>query len=260
MNKENQSHVPHRYDFLDSLRGIALISMIVYHTVWDVVYIGDWDWSWFRTDTAYVWQQSICWTFILLSGFCWALGRRRVKRGLTVLGAGILTSLVTWNLPYEQRVTFGILTFLGAVMLLMIPLDKIFKKLPAVPGFVLSMLLFLLTKEINHEYLGIGMLRMVELPHAWNQKGPLLTFLGFTNESFYSADYFSILPWIFLFLAGHFLQKIACEKDLLDKIARRVPKLPLAVLGRHSLLIYLLHQPLIYFVLMLLGVIPNLLV
>lgn len=43
MNKENQSHVPHRYDFLDSLRGIALISMIVYHTVWDVVYIGDWD-------------------------------------------------------------------------------------------------------------------------------------------------------------------------------------------------------------------------
>ena len=59
---------------LDWIRGITLVSMILYHGAWDLVYLFGANWDWYRSKGAYVWQQSICWTFILLSGFCWALG------------------------------------------------------------------------------------------------------------------------------------------------------------------------------------------
>ena len=64
MEKQKKSRV----EWLDSIRGITLISMILYHAVWDIVYIAKVDWDWFKSDGAYIWQQSICWTFILLSG------------------------------------------------------------------------------------------------------------------------------------------------------------------------------------------------
>ena len=44
---------------LDSLRGLTLVSMIAYHTCWDLVYLYGFDWGWYRSCQAYVWQQSI---------------------------------------------------------------------------------------------------------------------------------------------------------------------------------------------------------
>ena len=73
-----------RYQVLDAIRGCALVSMILYHAAWDLVNMFGVDWPWYRGFAAHVWQQSICWTFILLSGYCWALGRRQLRRGLTV--------------------------------------------------------------------------------------------------------------------------------------------------------------------------------
>ena len=66
---------------LDALRGLTLVSMIAYHACWDLVYLFHADWDWYRGTGAYIWQQSICWTFILLSGFCFSLGRRRPPEG-----------------------------------------------------------------------------------------------------------------------------------------------------------------------------------
>ena len=58
-----------RYGIFDGIRGITLLSMIIYHGAWDLVYIYGVKWDWYRGAGAYLWQQSICWTFILLSGF-----------------------------------------------------------------------------------------------------------------------------------------------------------------------------------------------
>lgn len=58
---------------LDTLRGLTLVSMIAYHACWDLVWIAGMDWDWYRGQGAFFWQQSICWTFILLSGYCWSL-------------------------------------------------------------------------------------------------------------------------------------------------------------------------------------------
>ena len=71
-------HHPRRHG-LDTLRGLTLISMIAYHACWDLVYLFGKDWSWYRSEGAYLWQQSICWTFILLSGYCFHLGHHRVR-------------------------------------------------------------------------------------------------------------------------------------------------------------------------------------
>lgn len=62
-----------RYYALDDIRGITLISMIFYHAMWDIVFILGKDIKWYNEAPGYIWQQSIGWTFILLSGFAGSL-------------------------------------------------------------------------------------------------------------------------------------------------------------------------------------------
>ena len=69
-----------RYALLDSLRGLTLLSMIAYHAVWDLVYLYHFPFVGCLGRVVGVWQQSICWTFILLAGFCRPLGRRPLRR------------------------------------------------------------------------------------------------------------------------------------------------------------------------------------
>ena len=99
-----------RYHLPDSVRGLTLISMALYHAVWDMVYLFDEGWSWYQSPAAFLWQQSICWTFLLLSGFCLPMGRRGLRRGLTVLAASAAVTAVTVLFSPESRILFGVLT------------------------------------------------------------------------------------------------------------------------------------------------------
>ena len=141
-----------RYELLDSLRGLVLVSMILFHTCWDLVYIFGIKWGWYKEAGAYIWQQSICWSFILLSGFCWPLGKRHLKRGLLVLSAGGVISLITVVFMPENRVIFGVLTMLGTCTLIMIPLERLFRRIPSLAGFAVMVLLFVGTKNVNRGY------------------------------------------------------------------------------------------------------------
>ena len=157
--------------------------MILYHAAWDFVYIFGENWEWYRTDFAYIWQQSICWCFILLSGFCFSLGKKKWKRSLTVLGAGMVISFVTEIFMPQNRVRFGVLTLLGSSMLIVTLLEKFLdigrnrwckgeieiskqgttSKLCAWVCFAL----FLLTKNLNAGFLGFADVELVALPsHA----------------------------------------------------------------------------------------------
>lgn len=240
-----------RYDCLDILRGITLISMVAYHTVWDIVYIADYDLEWFRSDFAYIWQQSICWTFILLSGFCQTLGKRQFRRGVEVFLAGLLVTIITLIVTPQQRIIFGVLTLLGSSMLLMILLDRYLRKIPTAAGLLFSATLFVLTKNINRGYVGFGDLGTVNLPDSWYDKGYITTFLGFTDRSFFSTDYFSLMPWFFLFVTGYYLYQIFGKSKLLAKSYNGKIWIPFKFMGKHSLIIYLLHQPLIYLIVIL---------
>ena len=234
-----------RFQLLDTIRGIVLVSMIIYHATWNFVYIYGMNWKWYKSFGAYLWQQSICWTFILLSGFCFSLGKRHLKSGLMVFGSGILVTVATLIVMPSNRVVFGVLTCIGSCILILAGTEKIWKKIPCEAGIVLSFLLFLFSKNVNNGYLGIAHKRIVEIPAQW-YGNYVSTYLGFPFQGFYSTDYFSLFPWLFLFLTGFYLYGIFEKQGVLKTEVMRKEIPVLSFLGRHSLLIYLLHQPIIY--------------
>lgn len=253
-----------RLALLDTLRGLTLISMILYHACWDAVYIIGMDWPLYRSRAGFVWQQSICWTFILLSGFCIPFSRKLLRRGLEVFGAGVIVMLVTNIVLPEDRVIFGVLTLIGSCMLLMVPLRKCLdrdlnsadaglnKNSAAI--LIISAVLFVFFRDVNAGMIGTGMLHRIlpvipqwtiSLPEAWYHN--LATaYVGFPPTDFFSTDYFSLLPWSFLYLCGYELHMILRDRGILrSPIFAKEIRL-LSFLGRNSLLIYLLHQPVLY--------------
>lgn len=236
-----------RYRLLDSIRGITLLSMIAYHAVWDLVNIFGVRMDWYGSQIGYVWQQSICWTFILLSGFCWGLGKKKLKRGLIVFAAGFMITAVTLLIMPENRVVFGVLTLLGTCMLLQILLEPLYKRCNSIAGMLLAFLTFLILKDINEGQIGIEAWKSVEVPDGL-YTNLFSTFLGFPAKGFFSTDYFSIFPWYFLFLTGYFLYRFMQEKELLQRLPD-IQIVPLEWIGKHSLIIYMLHQPAVYGVL-----------
>ena len=229
---------------LDTIRGITLLSMMLYHTCWDLVFLFGKKIPGYSGLGGYIWQQSICWTFILLSGFCWSLGHHRLKRGLIVFGSGILITFVTLLVMPESRVIFGVLTLIGSCMLLMLPMEKLLLKVRTEIGLTGSFLLFLLFRNVNTGYLGFGNWNILKLPDGFHEN-LFTTYLGFPQRGFFSTDYFSLLPWFFLFLTGFYLYQLVQKNHMMEKLfSWRVPGFD--VIGRHSLLIYLLHQPAVF--------------
>lgn len=237
---------------LDCLRGAALVSMILYHACWDMVYLWGCDWEWYDGVGAYLWQQSICWTFILLSGYCWSMSRHPLRRGAVTLGAGALVWLVTEFIMPRAALRFGVLTFLGSAALCMIPAEKLLRQIPWRLGLLLHFALFLMFKNAARGWIGLGLggrlggISLAALPRAWYEKGLLSAWLGFAPKGFTSADYFPILPWWFLFCCGYFLWRKTKEGGKTEKERSFFLADALEWLGQHSLLVYLLHQPALY--------------
>lgn len=237
MNKDRK-----RLNSIDTLRGLTMISMIIYHFCWDLKYINGFDMSWYVEFPSYVWQQSICWSFILISGFCIHLAKRPVINGLIVFLCGVIVSCVTVIFIPEAAVMFGILTFMGSAMILTGLGKKTFDRVDPVAGFAISAILFCLFKNVNRGYIQLATFKL-ELP-SFLYKGLPMTYLGFKADDFTSTDYFSLIPWIFLFLAGFFAYGLL--KDLFHKKIFDI-KLPFVTwFGRYSLIVYMLHQPVLY--------------
>ena len=126
-----------RYALLDELRGLDLVSMMLYHGCWDLVNLFGIQADWYYGLPGHLWQQSICWVFILLSGFCVQLGHHTLRRGAQVFGAGALVTAVTLLFMPEDRVVFGVLTLLGSAMLLTGLLEKPLRRIPPAAGFAI---------------------------------------------------------------------------------------------------------------------------
>ena len=240
---ENQKK--QRLHLLDALRGLTLISMIAFHGMWDLVYIAGVPCPWYSGTPGYLWQQSICWTFILLSGFCWSMSRNHLRRGLLVFGGGAVVSLVTCLLMPDSRILFGILTCLGSCMLLMIPLEKLLGRIPAGWGAVMAAVMFFLLRNCAEHQLGFEGIVIAGLPD-WLYRNMLTAYLGFPMGGFYSMDYFPLIPWLALFVLGYFLNRICREKGWDQKLFARGQLPVLNWIGRRSLMVYLLHQPVLY--------------
>lgn len=98
-----QHNASGRYALLDELRGLDLLSMMLYHGCWDLVNLFGIQADWYYGLPGHLWQQSICWVFILLSGFCVQLGHHTLRRGAQVFGAGAHRCLGQGRLSRQSR-------------------------------------------------------------------------------------------------------------------------------------------------------------
>ena len=231
-----------RYYLVDALRGLALINMVLYHFSYDIFVIYGQSPDWLGSTAAFLWQQGICWSFILISGFSWRFGAANsLKRGLLLNGLGLLITAATWLAIPDEVILFGILNFIGCGVLLTIPFSKSGEKIPPLLGAGICLILFALTYHIQNGYLQIGG-EILRLPDGLYSG--IFTILGFPGPGFYSSDYFPVLPWIFLYWTGWFLYPVFMKsKGIRSLLSVRIPLL--SVIGRKTIWVYVLHQPIL---------------
>ena len=232
-----------RYHLIDALRGLALVNMVAYHFLFDVIVVYGREPEWYLRPGIHLWQRYICWSFILLAGFSFQWGRRHnLRRGLLLNACGFLISAVTLIAVPNEAVRFGILNFMGCAILLTMPLEKVLERIKPAPGLAIVFLLFLVLRNVDSGVLCLGP-RLVRLPAAM-YRFRVLAPLGFPDPLFRSSDYFPLLPWYLLFLCGWFLGKIFRGRESWQRATR--VKIPLlSAVGRKTIWVYLLHQPLL---------------
>lgn len=247
---KNSSGEGMRIHWIDNLRGFAFINMVAYHLMFDLVWIFGFDIGWYKGSTGYAWQQAICITLIFISGISCAFGSHNIRRGVTILFCGMLMTAGTWLFMPDELIVFGVLHFLGCARIIFGLLKKLLIRINETAGFIIFILLFAVTKTVPDGALGLWDKALFRLPRAlYGTK--LLFSAGLPHPSFSSADYFPLIPWIFLYFSGYFFWRILKKTGL---EGRRLPSVaPLAWVGRNSLLIYVLHQPVIYGILLLLN-------
>lgn len=217
-----------RFDILDAWRSLAIVLMLVYHFLFDLYIFGVMTPEQLFCTPLHVMQKFICCSFILLAGMSARFSRSNLRHGLTVLLAGVVVEICA--AVGGQTIRFGILMFMGTSMLLYHFAGKWLQKIPGPLLTVGCGVLFFVTKQ-------------------WTARTVVSTRwlypLGFLSPGFYSADYFPLFPWLFLFLFGTVLGGLCLERRHSGLLTARLPA-AVTWLGRHSLLVYVLHQPILY--------------
>lgn len=219
---------------LDVLRGICILAMVIVHLLFDLCYM----YELIQLQDSRLFDFISQWggiIFLLLSGTCVTLGSHPIRRGLIVFGSGMLVTLVTVvmvNMEMADKsmlIYFGVLHCLGICMLLW----PLLKRLP---------LWLLPSLGIALTFAGIYIDKNVMVETHY------LTWLGFMYPGFQTSDYFPLLPNLGYFVFGIYLGKTmyAEKKTLFPKVNPRFFLIRFfSLVGKLSLFIYLLHQPLI---------------
>jgi len=226
-----------RFWEIDFARGLAVIGMIIFHALWQLNYFG------YTTLSLYsgwlgLFQKIIAITFLLLVGISLTLSVNRrddhnlwfVKRGLFIFGLGILITAFTFLFFKEGLIFFGVLHLIGASIILAIPFAKHIYANILTGLAVIAAGIYLQTLTFDFPYfLWLGFFY------------PVTTF-----------DYYPLLPWFGVILIG------IAFGNVLYKNGERIIELKdcdniISKLGKYSLLIYFIHQPILFGLLMLLS-------
>ena len=237
-----------RIDIIDAVRGVAILSMVVYHGLYDVYDIFGYQIGIFNV--LKVLEPPFAGAFILLAGLSCRFSHNNVLRGVRVFLFGMAVTAVTVLFMPSEAIYFGILHFMGAAILLFVLVRRGVDRIPVPIALPLWAALFILTYAMPSAYwIGIPGLFGFQLPLGLLSV-PNLYPLGLPDLNFFSADYFPMVPWFFLFLIGTIAGVPVRAGRLPEKFyTARVPFF--AAAGRRTLLIYVLHQPVIFGILFL---------
>ena len=235
-----KSHMKNRFWEIDFFRGIAIVKMIISNFIFDLVVLAsfnlgamDFLWDFSRLTFAAI-------MFLFLIGISLTISFSRVQknssreiykkyfiRGSRLFFLGILITIITWFLFNSGTIYFGVLHLIGISIIIATPLLR-FKKLNLLLGISLIII-------------GIYLQGLV-FDFPW------LLWLGFIPYGFYTLDYFPLLPWFGVVLLGMFFGKVLYPNGKRRFNIREVDN-PITnffcFLGRYSLYVYLIHQPVI---------------
>jgi uncharacterized membrane protein len=241
-----------RFWEVDAARGVAIAMMVVYHLTYDLDNFGGYGiestsgfWAYFADATASA--------FLLLVGISLAISYSRasagarnhglfgkyLRRGLRIFAYGMALTVVFFVLQMGV-VAFGILQLIGVSIILAYPLLSY-----RLPNLFLGILVF-----------GVGVYMMAQ---DVSSESPWLLPFGVVPENLFMPDYRPLLPWFGVVLIGLFAGNVL-YRDNKRPVAKRAPVVarPLLPLGRNSLFVYLIHQPILIALLAGLGIIETL--
>ena len=228
---------------IDTCRGIAIVMMIVFHTVFDLSFFGispvdvaTGFWRYFAYATASLFLLIVGISLVVshdraatkLSGF--SLVKKYFLRGAGIFALGLLVTVATWLYLPQGYVIFGILHLIG-VSVMLSPLFFRFRAWNIPAGIVCVLIGWFVTSRIS-------------MPSP-----PLFLLpLGIHAPAFWSVDYTPLFPWLGVVLIGMGIASFLYAGGTRHFTIKPLPDLfvrPLSFMGRHSLVIYLVHQPVI---------------
>lgn len=226
---------------IDEVRGLAILLMVIYHFFFDIVVLYGVDIPAFYSPVMNLIRDLFAGLFIFISGTACRFSRNNLKRGVQCFAFGMIMTYVTAIVMPSETILFGILHLLGVCMLIFAFAEPVLDKIPLWLGIGLCVLLFAVTCGMKSGYFGIAGLFEIPHPEILKESGLFFPF-GIIGKGFASSDYFPLFPWIFVFLAGaYFGAPVKAGKMPGFFYKKHLP--PLAFIGRHTLWIYLLHQP-----------------
>ena len=235
-----------RIHAMDELRGLLILLMVCHHALYTLGHLFDVEWA--RTVervVVYPIQSLGAGLFILLCGISCHLSHNNWKRGGLLALVAVGLSTVLWVVMPDQMIWFGILHCLAVCILLFALCRPLLNHVPPWLGLIVCAVGLLNTWWLppgEGGFFGIPGLYGVHLPASVVQT-PWLYPLGLGAGE--GADYFPLLPWIFVFLAGTILGVWARQGRFPEFLYKSRVRW-LSWCGRHTLIIYILHQPVIY--------------
>lgn len=228
-----------RICLLDEIRGAAVLCMLFYHTFYSLANVFSFPFAYRVLSVFEPIDPYFATIFIVISGIVSQLSRSNLRRGLKLAAVSALITLVTYLVMPQEVIVFGILHFLAFAMIWYGLTAKWREKIPLAFGLIACAVLTFCFAWVEHGKFAA----VIPLP-AFLYRTNLLFALGMYSPTFYSADYFPILPWIFVFLFGTYLGRFARAGRFPSFAYKsRVPFL--SWIGKHALVIYIVHQPVI---------------
>ena len=234
---ENHTPLTNRYMLIDGVRGIAIVLMVIYHFSWDLSYfqIADFDilgnpyWIWFA--------RFIAGLILLVVGVAYVMAQRSsfdsrkfLKRLVVITACAAAVSFATYQIDPKTFVYFGILHHIAVATILLLIANRL-------PRLVLALM-------AGFFLIGPQFLKLESVSPTW------LMWSGLAETSRISVDYLPLFPWFGIPLLGMVLGREMLAWSQKTRILEWKSTNPLVgatcFVGRHSLLIYMAHQPILF--------------